>query len=61
MASFVLVQELAMTGGESVKGPGEGGGMDPQELRLDPAESTFGMDLVGGVEGGIQSEDSLLR
>jgi hypothetical protein len=37
-------------GGDRVN-PGEGGGIDPQELRLEPAESTLGMLLVVGVVG----------
>ena len=41
---------LLITGGDRVN-PGEGGGIDPQELRLDPAESTLGMLLVVGVVG----------
>ena len=51
---------LLITGGDRVN-PGEGGGMDPQELRLEPAESTLGMLLVVGVVGIQQSEESPLR
>lgn len=43
------------TGGERVS-PGEGGGMELQELRLDPGESTLGMVLVVGVVGQPESE-----
>ena len=51
---------LLITGGDKVN-PGEGGGMDPHELRLEPAESTLGMLFVVGVVGIQQSEESPLR
>ena len=44
-----------MTGGE--RGLGDWGGMDPQDPKLDPAESTFGIVLVVGVHGGGTAAD----
>lgn len=62
MSLVTYCHELVTTeGGERVKGPpGDGGGIEPMELRLDPAESTFGMLFVGGVIGGGIHSDAVL-
>lgn len=46
-------------GGDNVT-PGEGGGMELHELRLEAAESTFGMVFVVGVVGHPESESLIL-